>query len=76
MQGSQQGLSIMQTQTDNLTHVSEGFLQGWIKEEDIQALEQGKQVFKCTPYNGTETGGRVLKIVKGGEHYATIQVIQ
>jgi 6-phosphogluconate dehydrogenase len=66
----------MHTQSDNLTHVSAQFLQGWIKEEDIQALEQGKQVLKCTPYNGTETGGRVLKIVKGGLHYATIQVLQ
>lgn len=66
----------MQTQSNNLTHVSQSFLDGWISSDDIQALEQGKQVLKCTPYNGTETGGRVLKIIKGGLHYATIEVLQ
>lgn len=66
----------MQTQSNNLTHVSQSFLNGWISADDIQALDKGKQVLKCTPYNGTETGGRVLKIVKGGLHYATIEVLQ
>jgi hypothetical protein len=59
-----------------MTHVSKNYLTGWFTEDELKALEQGLAVWKATPYNGTESGGRVLKILKGGLHYATIEVLQ